>query len=74
MTAEEIALLPESFLLLTLECGMRFLTDFLAGDTYFRIHKPNHNLIRARNQMKQAIEIEKALPRLHEIVKTCVEG
>lgn len=72
MTEEEIALLPESFLLLTLECGMRFLTDYLAGDTYFRIHKPDHNLIRARNQMKQAMEIEKKLPRLHEIVKECL--
>ena len=69
MTEEEIQLLPESFLLLTLECGMRFLTDYLDGDNYFRIHKPNHNLIRARNQMKQAIEIEKRLPQLHEIVR-----
>ena len=73
LTEEEIALLPESALLLTLECGMRFLTDDLNGDVYFRIHKDRHNLIRARNQMKQAIEIEKMLPELHEIVNNCLK-
>ena len=72
LSPDEIALLPESALLLTLECGMRFLTDDLNGDVYFRIHKDRHNLIRARNQIKQAIEIEKMLPRLHEIVKECI--
>ena len=72
LTPEEIALLPESALLLTLECGMRFLTDDLNGDVYFRIHKERHNLIRARNQIKQAIEIEKMLPRLHAIVDACL--
>lgn len=72
LTPDEIALLPESALLLTLECGMRFLSDDLNGDVYFRIHKERHNLIRARNQIKQAIEIEKMLPRLHAIVDECV--
>ncbi len=71
LSPDEIALLPESALLLTLECGMRFLTDDLNGDVYFRIHKDRHNLIRARNQIKQAIEIEKMLPRLHAIVEAC---
>lgn len=72
LTPDEIALLPESALLLTLECGMRFLSDDLNGDVYFRIHKDRHNLIRARNQIKQAIEIEKMLPRLHAIVDACL--
>jgi hypothetical protein len=35
---------------LTLECGLRFLTDHLLGDPYFRIHRPSQNLHRARNQ------------------------
>lgn len=72
LSPDEIALLPESALLLTLECGMRFLTDDLNGDVYFRIHKDRHNLIRARNQIKQAVEIEKLLPRLHAIVDECI--
>lgn len=72
ITEEEIDLLPESALLLTLECGMRFLTDDLNGDVYFRTHRPRHNLDRARNQIKQAEEIERMLPELHEIVKNCL--
>ena len=74
LSPDEIALLPESALLLTIECGMRFLTDDLDGDVYFRIHKDRHNLIRARNQIKQAKEIEKKLPRLHAIVENCLQG
>ncbi len=73
LSADEIALLPESALLLTLECGMRFLADDLNGDVYFRIHKDRHNLIRARNQIKQAVEIEKMLPELHQIVNDCLQ-
>lgn len=73
LTKEEIDLLPESALLLTLECGMRFLADDLNGDVYFRIHKDRHNLIRARNQIKQAVEIEKLLPELHNIVNECLQ-
>ena len=73
LSEEEIALLPESALLLTLECGMRFLADDLNGDVYFRIHRDRHNLARARNQIKQATEIEKMLPTLHEIVKECLQ-
>ncbi len=37
---------------MTFECGMRFLTDHLQGDKYFKVHKVNHNLIRARNQFR----------------------
>lgn len=71
---EEIALLPESALLMTLECGMRFLTDDLNGDIYFRIHRPRHNLSRARTQIRQAIAIEKQLPQLHQIVEDCLRA
>lgn len=73
ITEEEISLLPESAMLLTLECGMRFLADDLNGDVYFRTHRPRHNLDRARNQIKQAKEIEAMLPELHEIVKNCLQ-
>ena len=52
MTKKEIELLPLSIRLLTYECGIRFLTDHLNGDTYFKIHRENHNLDRARTQFK----------------------
>ena len=48
----EIALLPLAGPLIALETGIRFLTDHLAGDVYFRIHRPGHNLDRARVQMR----------------------
>ena len=73
MKNTRILKIVESAMLLTLECGMRFLADDLNGDVYFRTHRDRHNLDRARNQMKQAEEIEKMLPELHEIVKACVK-
>jgi hypothetical protein len=44
--------------LITFEIGIRFLTDFLSGDTYFRIHRPDHNLDRCRTQFKLVESIE----------------
>ena len=43
--------------LMTYECGIRFLTDYLNGDTYFKIHRERHNLDRARNQFKLVADI-----------------
>ncbi|MGA2662983.1 MAG: mucin desulfatase, partial [Verrucomicrobiota bacterium] len=45
--------------LITFEIGLRFLTDFLSGDTYFRIHRPDHNLDRCRTQFKLLDSIER---------------
>ena len=56
-----------SALLMTLECGMRFLTDYINGDTYFKTEYPEHNLVRARNQFKMVEEIEKVLPEMERI-------
>lgn len=50
LTENEIKMLPYAGKMMTLECGVRFLTDYLNGDTYFKIHRENHNLDRARNQ------------------------
>lgn len=58
LTEREIELLPLSAKLLTYECGIRFLTDYLVGDTYFKIHRPNHNLDRARTQFKLVRSID----------------
>lgn len=54
----EISLLPKAAIIMTLECGIRFLTDYLNGDKYFKVHKPKHNLIRAKNQFKFVTELE----------------
>jgi hypothetical protein len=54
--------------LLTLECGIRFLTDHLNGDTYFKIKRHGHNLDRCRNQFAFVRSIEENLPAMEEIV------
>jgi len=68
LTPSEIALLPQSAYLLTMETGIRFLTDYLNGDTYFKIRFPDHNLRRARNQLAMAAHIEQCLPQMEAIV------
>ena len=69
LTETELELLPIGAMMMTLECGMRFLTDYLEGDTYFKIHKENHNLDRARNQFALVADMEKKLPKMQEIIK-----
>ncbi|HBL40460.1 MAG TPA: mucin desulfatase [Ruminococcaceae bacterium] len=58
LTEREVYYLPFSCKLMTLECGMRFLGDFLNGDTYFKTAYPTHNLDRCRTQFKLVEEIE----------------
>lgn len=50
MTKRERELLPEGALVMTYECGLRFLTDYLQGDIYFKTGHPTHNLERCRTQ------------------------
>ncbi len=58
LTGREIELLPMGAKVMTYECGMRFLTDYLQGDTYFKIHRPEHNLDRCRTQFKLVADME----------------
>ncbi|MDD6484068.1 MAG: aminoglycoside phosphotransferase family protein [Clostridiales bacterium] len=58
VTPAEEELMPYSAYLMTIECGMRFLTDFLSGDTYFKTKYPEHNLVRCRTQLKLVSEME----------------
>lgn len=60
ITTREKELLPISAIVLTYECGIRFLTDFLNNDVYFKVHKENHNLIRCRTQFKLVEEMIKS--------------
>ena len=66
---EEIKLLPYGALLMTLEVGSRFLLDYLEGDKYFRIHRPEHNLERARTQLTLALDMERHFDEMNEIVR-----
>ena len=68
LTEGELALLPEGAIMMTLERGMRFLTDYLEGDTYFRIHRPGHNLDRCRNQFALVADMERKLPEMKSII------
>lgn len=69
LTDQEIGLLPWGAKLMTLECGMRFLTDHLEGDTYFRIHHPGHNLERARTQFALVADMERKWEQMEQIVR-----
>ena len=64
----ELELLPFSIKLMTLECGSRFLADYLNGDTYFKTAYPEHNLVRARTQFKLVRDIEDKYDELCRIV------
>ncbi len=54
---------------MTFECGMRFLTDYLSGDTYFKIDYPEQNLDRARTQFKLVQDMEEKWQELDRIIK-----
>ncbi len=68
LTEKEIQLLPMGAKTMTFECGMRFLTDYLQGDTYFKIHREGHNLDRCRTQFKLVEDMEQKWYTMKEIV------
>jgi len=70
LTPMEKKLLPFSGKLITFEIGLRFLTDFLAGDTYFKVHRENHNLDRCRTQFKLVESIEQQEEEMNRLVET----
>jgi len=70
LTPSEKKLLPVSGKLITLEIGLRFLTDFLAGDTYFKVHRDGHNLDRCRTQFKLVESIEAQEAAMNKLVES----
>ena len=66
---DEILLMPEGAKMMTLECGMRFLTDYLQGDTYFKTSRPGHNLDRCRTQLKLVADMETKWDEMKKIVE-----
>lgn len=70
LTEKEIRMLPMGAKLMTLECGMRFLTDYLEGDHYFKIHRPEHNLDRTRTQFRMVKDMEDKWEKMQDIVES----
>ena len=68
ITDKEAELLPYGAYLMTIECGMRFLTDYLSGDTYFATKYPGHNLVRCRTQIRLASEMEAQETEMKKII------
>lgn len=68
LTPTELEYLPWGARLMTLECGIRFLTDYLEGDHYFRIHYPEQNLDRTRTQFKLVSDMETQFDRMAAVV------
>ncbi len=68
LTKTELEYMPFSAKLMTYECGIRFLTDYLNGDTYFRIHRPDHNLDRTRTQLKLVADMETKMDKMAKII------
>ncbi len=67
LTPEEIRYLPWGARLMTLECGMRFLADFLDGDLYFHTAYREHNLVRCRTQLKLVQDMEQCFADLEAL-------
>ena len=69
LTEKELELLPVGAMMMTLECGMRFLTDHIDGDVYFKIHREGHNLDRCRCQFALVADMERKLDQMNAIIK-----
>ncbi len=68
LTEAERENLPFSGKLITLETGIRFLTDYINGDVYFKTRRPNHNLERCRNQFRLVESIERQMDRMSSLL------
>jgi Ser/Thr protein kinase RdoA (MazF antagonist) len=70
LTKEELELLPFASMIITSEDGIRFLADYLNGDTYYNVFYPTQNLDRARTQLKLVEDMEKKENRIRAILKS----
>ena len=73
LTYEELALMAESIRIITLELAIRFLNDYINGDTYFKINYEKHNLDRARNQIALVKDIENKMEYIKHFIKECYD-
>ncbi|MDO1445426.1 aminoglycoside phosphotransferase family protein [Rhodocytophaga aerolata] len=70
LTANEVDSLAMGALLLPFIMGLRFLTDYIDGDTYYKIHYPEHNIIRARAQFSLVAKLEEQYPLMQQLIQT----
>ena len=68
LTDKEVEVLPLGALIMTLEVGLRFLKDYIDGDLYFKTSYPEHNLVRARTQLKLVADMEEKMEDMNRIV------
>lgn len=68
LTRKEIELMPMGAKVMTFECGIRFLTDYLQGDVYFKIHREGQNLDRCRTQLKLVEDMENKWQTMQKII------
>ena len=73
LTPNEIETLPLGAFTMTVECGVRFLTDYLNGDVYFHVNYDDHNLVRAINQLTLAKDMLNHFDEMKKIVTNCIE-
>jgi hypothetical protein len=73
LTKAEMDTLALGAVTMTVECGMRFLTDYLNGDKYFKIHYPDQNLVRARCHLVLARDMIKKLDEMQALVNKYYE-
>lgn len=69
LTETELATLPDGAWAMTFEVGVRFLTDYINGDVYFRVKHPRQNLDRARNQFHLALQMEQRREEMGRVVR-----
>lgn len=68
LTETEVSLMADSIRIITLELAIRFLNDYINGDTYFKIDYEKHNLVRAKNQLALVANIEENLEYLNSYI------
>lgn len=74
LTPTEMDYMAFSAKLMTFECGVRFLTDYLQGDVYFKIHRDGHNLDRCRTQWGMVADMEQKMDQMNAIVDKFRQG
>lgn len=74
LTREELVRLPLGIKVITAELAMRFLTDYIDGDLYFKVHSPDHNLIRARAQIALLKDVERREADLDRMVSDLINS
>ena len=69
LNEEEILNMANSIKIITLELAIRFLDDYLSGDTYFKTNYDDHNLDRCKNQLKLVNDIDEKLEEMNSYIK-----